>query len=90
MVTPGRSATAFTASSTPGMNDVAVVGVVADREGLPGGAEEHLLVGDQAPQAHRVDADAGRALAAAGALEHLGAWWGRAPTGPTPPPCARR
>ena len=66
-VRPGRSATALTASSTPGMNDDAVVGVVADRQRLAGGAEQHLLVGDQAPQAHRVDADAAGPVAAAGA-----------------------
>ena len=33
----------------------AVVGVVADGQGLAGRAEQHLLVGDQAAQPHRVD-----------------------------------
>ena len=40
-----------------------VVGVVADRQALPHGAEDHLLVGDQPGQAHRVDAYAAGTLA---------------------------
>ena len=45
----------------PGHERDAVEGVVADRQALAGGAEEHFLVGDHAPHAHRVDADARRA-----------------------------
>src|SRR3954470_16117435 len=35
----------------------AVVGVVPDRERLPDGAEQHLLVGHEPAQAHRVHVD---------------------------------
>ena len=37
-----------------------VVGVVADRQALPGRAEQHLLVRDHAPQPHRVHRDPAR------------------------------
>src|SRR5215203_1082183 len=47
-----------------------VGGVVAEAQRLPGGAEQHLLVGHEASQAHRVDGDAGRPAAAASPLEH--------------------
>ena len=73
-----------------GHERVAVVGVVADRQALAGGAEQHLLVGDQAPQAHGVDPDAGRARAAPGALDHRALGRVVAPSRPTPRPCARR
>ena len=49
------TATRRTASSTPGMNDVAVDRVVADRQRLADVAEDDLLVGDEPGQAHRVD-----------------------------------
>ena len=57
-VSPGRSRTASHREQHAGHERRAVVGVVADGERLAGGAEQHLLVGDQPAQAHRVDVDA--------------------------------
>ncbi len=51
----GHPPTSRTASNTPGMKLLAVGRVVADRERLALAAEDHLLVGDQAGQPHRVD-----------------------------------
>src|SRR5918996_1579627 len=68
----------------------AVVGVVADGQRLAGGAQQHLLVRDQAPQAHRVHGDpasrhrppgAGQHLLAGGVLAPLGRRVGHAPGG---------
>ena len=84
-MSPGRDAICFTASTTPGMNDDAVVGVVADRERLPGRAQQHLLVGHQPAQPHRVHPDAGRPDAAARARPRPRGGWDRAPTSATPP-----
>ena len=56
MVRPGRLRTARTASSTPGHERGPVVRVVPDGQRLAGGAEEHLLVGDQPGGAHGVHA----------------------------------
>ena len=55
----------------PGHEARAVDRVMADRERLALPAEDHLLVGDEATEADRVDADAGRPLAAA-AVSHAG------------------
>ena len=89
-VSPGRSPTAFTASSTPGMNDVRSYESWRMRQRLPGGAEQHLLVGDEAAQAHRVHVDPAGAHAAAGAVDHrLGGGVG-CPLGRTRRPSARR
>ena len=68
---PGRSWTSLDREEDAGHVAGAVVGVVADGEALAGGAEQHLLVGEQAVQAHRVDRDAARALAAAGTLDDV-------------------
>ena len=57
-VRPGREATAFTAITTPGMNERPVDGVVTDRERLPLPTEDDLLVRHRSREPHRVDADA--------------------------------
>src|SRR5579875_1509227 len=54
-----------------GHERTAVVGVVPDAQALPPCAEDDLLVGHEPPQADRVDADAPRAEATAGALERV-------------------
>src|SRR5918995_2210337 len=55
----------------PGHEARPVVAVVADGQRLAGGAEQHLLVGDEAPQAHRVHGDAARPQRASGPRDHL-------------------
>ena len=55
IVRPVRPGIALTAATTPGMNDVRSVGVLADRERLPRRAEQHLLVGDEPLEPHPVD-----------------------------------
>src|SRR5665213_2271321 len=46
-----------------------VIRVVADRQGLSGGAEQNLLMGDHAPHTHRVDVNSCRANGSARVLE---------------------
>ena len=70
-----------------GHEGAAVVGVVADGEALPEGAEDDLFVGDQPGQAHRMDVDATGALGAPGPRQHeLGGRIG----GQRPGPALRR
>ncbi len=53
--------TCFIARSTPGMKEARSMRIVADRQRLAGRAEKDFLVGDQAPQAHRMDMHSRRA-----------------------------
>ena len=62
----------------------AVHRVVADRQRLPQPAEQHLLVGDQAAEPHRVDPDPGD-VGAAGAVERRS----RSRPAPAPRPASR-
>ena len=57
-MSPGRDPTSRMPSSTPGMKDCAVVGVVPDGQRLPRRTEDDLLVGDQPTGPHRVDGHA--------------------------------
>ena len=68
---PGRSRDALDGEQDAGHEAGAVVGVVADRERLPGGAEQHLLVRDQPAQADASGRGCRPGLAAAGALDDL-------------------
>ena len=60
-VTPGRVRDLLHGEEHAGHEAGAVDRVVADAQGLAGGAQQHLLVRHQPAQAHRVHADAGRA-----------------------------
>ena len=70
---PGGLRSARTASSTPGMNEDAVQRVVPDGQRLALGAEDDLLVRDQAGDAQRVHPDAVH-VGAARAVERLRRW----------------
>ena len=89
-VRPGRLADLPDGQQHAGHERRAVVGVVPDRERLAGGAEQHLLVGHQAPEADGVDADPGRAPRRPGRPRARASRSGRAPTPPRPRPSARR
>ena len=85
-VSPGRCVISRRPEQHPRGEGGAVEGVVADRQGLPGCSEDHLLVRDQPADPETVHVDAVD-LGATGTVE-LGRGRVRAP-GPSPPPAAR-
>ena len=96
-MTPGGRPPSFSSASThAGRERLARGRVVADRQRLPRPAEDHLLVGDEARQAHRVDrhvalhAAAAVAFAVPDGASSFVAWWSSTisaavEVAPTPP-----